>query len=268
MRRGSNLWNGDTIIGKLYCYNPFVIVSLRSHVRCKREVDSIIIIQPLILIVEDEPRMRELIADYLEEEGFHSIQATNGYEALEHARNTPPDLVILDIMMPGIDGFEVCKQLRTHSQTFIIMLTARSEDADKLYGYELGADDYVTKPFSPKVLIAKIKALLSRWYALDERSLLHHDQHFVINEQAYEVHLNGKLLELSPKEYELLLLFSQHPNSVLTRDTLLDRIWGMDYFGDTRTIDTQIKRLRKKLGDHADYIQTVRNIGYKFQLKR
>lgn len=222
---------------------------------------------PLILIVEDEPRMRELVADYLEEEGYHIIQAANGYEALEHARHTPPDLVVLDIMMPGIDGFEVCKQLRSHSQTIIVMLTARSEEEDKLYGYELGADDYVTKPFSPKVLTAKIKALLSRWHVHDGAAELkkHHD--LEINEQAHEVYLYGKLLELSPKEYELLLFFYQHPNIVLTRDTLLDRLWGIDYFGDARTVDTQIKRLRKKLGDKSDYIQTVRNNGYKFQNK-
>ncbi|MCR8658676.1 response regulator transcription factor [Paenibacillus endoradicis] len=224
--------------------------------------------QPLILIVEDEPRMRELVADYLEEEGYHIVQAANGFEALEHARHTPPDLVILDIMMPGIDGFEVCKQLRTHSQTIIVMLTARSDDSDKLYGYELGADDYVTKPFSPKLLIAKIKALLNRWNTLNELSPPNNNQAIVISEHAHEVHLNGELLDLTPKEYELLLLFSQHPNSVLTRDNLLDRLWGMDYFGDTRAVDTQIKRLRKKLGNNADCIQTVRNIGYKFQMKR
>lgn len=223
--------------------------------------------QPLILIVEDEPRMRELVADYLEEEGFEIIQAANGYEALEHARHTPPDLVVLDIMMPGIDGFEVCKQLRTHSQTIIVMLTARWEEEDKLYGYELGADDYITKPFSPKILTAKIKALLSRWTPHEEPTQLKNHRDLEINEQAHEVHLCGELLELSPKEYELLLFFSHHPNRVLTRDTLLNRLWGMDYYGDARTVDTQIKRLRKKLGDKSDYIQTVRNIGYKFQDK-
>jgi len=228
---------------------------------------SIISKRPLILIVEDEPRMRELIADYLEEEDFEVIQAANGYEALEYASLTPPDLVILDIMMPGIDGFEVCKHLRSHSQTIIVMLTARSEEEDKLYGYELGADDYVTKPFSPKILIAKIKALLSRWNPHDGSAKLMGHRDLEINEQAHEVHLYGERLELSPKEYDLLLLFSQHPNHVLTRDTLLNRIWGMDYFGDARTVDTQIKRLRKKLGDKSDCIQTVRNIGYKFQDK-
>lgn len=223
--------------------------------------------QPLILIVEDEPRMRELIADYLEEEGYANVQAANGYEALEHARLTPPDLVVLDIMMPGLDGFEVCRQLRTHSQTIIVMLTARGGDDDKLHGYELGADDYVTKPFSPKVLMAKIKALLSRWTPSHSSEMLTEQHDLVINEAAYEVQLNGKLLELSPKEYELLLLFYHHPNHVFTRDALLNRIWGMDYFGDARTVDTQIKRLRKKLGDKSECILTVRNMGYKYQNK-
>ncbi|WP_438348479.1 response regulator transcription factor [Paenibacillus sp. FA6] len=228
-------------------------------------MNHIAVKQPLILIVEDEPRMRELIADYLEEEGFDIIQAANGHEALEHAHRTPPDLVVLDIMMPGMDGFEVCRHLRSHSQTIIVMLTARSEEEDKLYGYELGADDYVTKPFSPKILIAKIKALLSRWNSQDGSTQLKEHRDLEINEQAHEVHLYRKRLELSPKEYELLLLFSQHPNHVLTRDTLLNRIWGIDYFGDPRTVDTQIKRLRKKLGNQSGCIQTVRNIGYKFQ---
>ncbi|MBP1967164.1 response regulator [Paenibacillus aceris] len=224
--------------------------------------------QPLILIVEDERRMRELIADYLEEEGFEISQADNGYEALDQVRLHPPDLVVLDIMMPGMDGFEVCKHIRNHSKAIIVMLTAKSEEEDKLHGYELGADDYVTKPFSPKVLTAKIKALLNRWISQEDGDQRIKNQDIEIDEKAHEVYIRGELLELSPKEYDLLLFFTDHPNVVLTRDALLDRIWGMDYYGDVRTVDTHIKRLRKKLGDKADCIQTVRGNGYKFQDKR
>ncbi|CAG7640200.1 Transcriptional regulatory protein SrrA [Paenibacillus solanacearum] len=224
--------------------------------------------RPLILIVEDERRMRELIADYLEEEGFDIRQAANGYEAMDQVRSSPPDLVVLDLMMPGMDGYEVCKQIRHHCQAIVIMLTAKSEEEDKLLGYELGADDYVTKPFSPKVLIAKIKAFLNRWTAQDDSGMTAHASDLEIDEQAHEVRLRGTLLELSPKEYDLLLFFVQRPNVVLTRDVLLDRVWGMDYFGDVRTVDTHIKRLRKKLGTTADCIQTVRGNGYKYQDKR
>lgn len=219
-----------------------------------------------ILVVEDERRMRELIADYLEEEGFEVVQAGHGEEAIAKLRVHPPGLIILDIMMPGMDGFEVCRRIREESDAVIVMLTAKSEDEDKLYGYELGADDYVTKPFSPKVLTAKVKALLNRW---DRRGGEHSQERewpeLAIDENAHEVRLNGRLLPLSPKEYDLLLFFSGKPNMVWTREVLLDQIWGMDYFGDVRTVDTHIKRLRQKLGDKACWIQTVRGNGYKFQ---
>lgn len=223
--------------------------------------------KPRVLIVEDEKRMRELIADYLIEEDLEVIEASHGNEAIELARRYPPNLVVLDIMMPGIDGFEVCKRLRKESNAIIVMLTAKSEEEDKLYGYELGADDYITKPFSPKVLTAKIKALLTRWNFQEDAEANTELIDFVIDEQAHEVRIHGELLELSPKEYDLLLFFTNHRNIVLTRDILLDRVWGMDYYGDLRTVDTHVKRLRKKLGDKASCIHTVRGNGYKFKDK-
>lgn len=217
-----------------------------------------------IMVVEDEPRMQDLICDYLQEQPFRLLRAGDGRQALEAFAKEPADLVILDVMMPFVDGFEVCRTLRRKSDVLIIILTAKSEEADKLLGYELGADDYVTKPFSPKVLVAKVRALLKR----AERNGGDPDAALVrvgaieINEAAFEASLHGEPLALTPKEFDLLLFMCRNRNLVLSRDQLLDRVWGHDYFGDVRTVDTHVKRLRQKLGHCAEWIRTVRGNGY------
>ncbi|MCM3342816.1 response regulator transcription factor [Paenibacillus sp. MER TA 81-3] len=217
-----------------------------------------------ILVVDDEQLIRELIADYLEDEGYEVMQAADGAEAVRLLRQRAVDLVVLDVMMPGKNGFEVCEDIRSFSNAVIVMLTAKAEEEDKLTGYGSGADDYVTKPFSPKVLAAKIRVLLQRWSHAEPASGAE-ETGFVIDEAAYEVRVNGSVLPLTTKEFELLRCLSQHPNQALTRDNILDKVWGMDYFGDVRTVDTHIKRLRRKLGEHAEHIVTVRGNGYKYR---
>ena len=222
-----------------------------------------------ILIVEDESRMRSLIGDYLKKEGYFICEAANGMEAVDIFGKTEVDLIILDIMMPYMDGFEVCKKVRKTSEVPIIILTARSEEDDKLLGYELGADDYVTKPFSPKVLVAKAKALLKRMKSIEEvKSDVVSFDGLSINELSHEVTIDNVSIQLSPKEYELLIFLSKNKGIALTRDKLLDGVWGFDYYGDLRTVDTHIKRLREKLGEKAHLIATVRGSGYKFEVKK
>lgn len=218
-----------------------------------------------ILIVDDEALMRELIADYLVDEGYNILQSENGTEALRIMKETSIDLVILDIMMPGMNGYEVCSRLREFSDALVIMLTAKSEEEDKLAGYKCGVDDYITKPFSPKVLAAKVGALAERFCLLEVKPEEEEPEIFDLDEQARELRIQGNVIPLSSKEFEILSHFMRHPNQVLTRDSLLDSIWGFDYFGDARAVDTSIKRLRRKLGVEARRIVTVRGNGYKYQ---
>ncbi|WP_018754517.1 response regulator transcription factor [Paenibacillus terrigena] len=220
---------------------------------------------PVILIVDDEQLIRELVADYLSDEGYSVLQAKNGRDALNILREQAVGLVVLDVMMPGMNGFEVCEELRTFSRAIVIMLTAKSEDEDKISGYECGVDDYVTKPFSPKVLSAKINVLLQRFRAADSALGAGKDDFFVLDEAAMELRIGGEVVALSSKEFEILVYLAKHPNQVLTRDRLLDVIWGFDYYGDARAVDTSIKRLRRKLGVESERIVTVRGSGYKYQ---
>ncbi|WP_446899115.1 response regulator transcription factor [Clostridium sp. LBM24168] len=222
-----------------------------------------------ILMVDDEDRMRVLMDAYLKKEGFKVILAQNGQEALEKFKKSKVDLVVLDIMMPLMDGWTVCRKLRETSNVPIIMLTARSEDEDQLLGFQLGTDSYVTKPVSPNILVAKIKALLKRAYSTVDQEK--NDDSFdglSINEEAHEVKIDGKDIYLSPKEFELLCYIIKNRDIVLTREKILDSVWGMDYYGDLRTVDTHVKRLREKLGDRAYLINTVRGVGYKFGAKK
>lgn len=222
-----------------------------------------------ILIVEDEERMRNLIMAYFNKEGYKIYGAENGARAIEIFKSNHIDLIILDIMMPVMDGFDVCKEIRKTSYVPIIILTAKSEEDDKLLGYELGADDYVTKPFSPRVLIAKGKVLLRR--AMPSQSIPSQDIEFDglrINEASHEVTIDGSEVYLSPTEFQLLLYLAKNKGLALSRDALLDGVWGLDYYGDLRTVDTHIKRLREKLGDKAYLISTVRGSGYKFEVKK
>ena len=219
-----------------------------------------------ILIVEDELRIRFLLRDYLTKEDFNVFEASNGEEGLFVFSSEKIDLVLLDIMMPIMDGLTMLEKLREVSTVPVILLTAKSEEEDKLEGYDFGADDYMTKPFSPKVLIAKVKALLKR----TRENLDSSSQDFnglTINKLSHEVKIDGKEIILSPKEYELLIYLLTNQGIALTRDNILDNVWGIDYYGDIRTVDTNVKRLREKLLDKANYIVTVRGSGYKFEAK-
>ena len=222
-----------------------------------------------ILIIEDEIRIRFLLKDYLLSEGFSVIEACDGEEGLMAFKNNNVNLILLDIMMPKIDGLTVLENIRTVSDIPIILLTAKSQEEDKLYGYDIGADDYITKPFSPKILVAKVKALLKRTADLNEdKSSTKNYNGLTINKLAHEIKVDNVQLSLSPKEYELLVYLSDNIGIALTRDTILDNVWGIDYYGDLRTVDTNIKRLREKLGEKANYIVTVRGSGYKFDVNQ
>lgn len=220
-----------------------------------------------ILIIEDDIKIRFLLRDYLKKEDFQIYEASDGDEGLNLFKNNKIDLILLDIMMPKVDGITVLETIRTVSDVPIILLTAKAQEEDKLLGYEMGADDYVTKPFSPKILIAKVKAFLKRRSdSINDSSAAKDYNGLVINKLSHEVSVNGIVLNLSPKEFELLIYLSDNIGIALTRDTILDNVWGIDYYGDLRTVDTNIKRLREKLGGKSNYIVTVRGSGYKFEV--
>ena len=222
-----------------------------------------------ILIIDDDTNISELIALYLNKEGYDTKEVATGREALEAFESYQPDLVILDVMLPELDGYDVCKEIRKHNRTPIIMLTAKGEIFDKVLGLELGADDYMVKPFDPKELIARVKAVLRRNIQPAEevtpknRIVL---DNLIIDKGNYSVTYEGALVELPPKELEVLYFLASHPKQVFTREQLLDKIWGYDFVGDTRTVDVHIKRLRDKFeGDHTWSIKTVWGVGYKFE---
>ena len=217
-----------------------------------------------ILIVEDEKNMQEIIAEYMRRGGHSCLTAEDGVDALMLLKNNSVDLMILDIMMPHLDGFSVCKLAREMSSLPIILLTARDGEEDKLKGYHLGADDYMTKPFSPKVLLAKANALLRRSSALPADNMS--AGKISIVPASRRVFLDGQEISLTYKEYELLRLFMTNPGQLFTREQLLDRIWGYEFEGTTRTVDTHIKTLRQKLGSAGSYIVTLIRSGYKFEV--
>ncbi len=220
-----------------------------------------------ILIIEDEMRIRFLLRDYLISENFTVIEAADGDEGLLAFEKNKVNLILLDIMMPKVDGITVLETIRKTSDVPVILLTAKSQEEDKLFGYEVGADDYITKPFSPKILVAKVKALLKRTAdtEMDDSAIKNYNG-LTINILAHEIKVNNKPLNLSPKEFELLVYLANNSGISLSRDTILDNVWGIDYYGDLRTVDTNIKRLREKLGDKSNYIVTVRGSGYKFEV--
>lgn len=221
-----------------------------------------------VLLVEDEARMREIVATYFESAGYKIIEASNGMEAIDIYEEEDIDLVLLDIMMPQVDGWTVCKRLRSKSDVPIIIITARSEDEDKLLGFDLGADDYVTKPFSPKVLVARADALLKRaeGRVAGEEGLVKAGN-VMVNTNSREVRIESAIINLSPKEYDLLLFMMKNKNKVMTRQMILDQVWGFDYFGDLRTVDTHVKKLRSKMNDSAGMIKTIIRAGYMFEVK-
>ncbi|PFL17560.1 DNA-binding response regulator [Bacillus cereus] len=220
-----------------------------------------------VLLVEDERRLREIVSDYFRNEGFEVIEAEDGKKALELFAEHEIDLIMLDIMLPEIDGWSVCRRIRKESAVPIIMLTARSDEDDTLLGFELGADEYVTKPFSPKVLVARAKTLLKRADGAvgvteeNAMSLAGID----VNRLSRTVLVDGEEIILTHKEFELLVYLMENKGIVLSRQHLLDQLWGYDYYGDDRTVDTHIKKLRNKLGDRAKHIGTVIRVGYKFE---
>ena len=215
-----------------------------------------------ILVVDDEWKIRKLIKDYLVREGYSVDEAGDGEEGLDLFFQTTYDIVILDIMMPKIDGWSVCRKIREEAQVPIIMLTARADESDQLFGFELETDEYMIKPFNPKLLVAKVKALLRRDGKIVDKTYLEFGD-LIIDTSKREVKLGDVILELTPKEYDLLYFFIENKGLALSREKILNSVWGWDYFGDSRTVDTHIKRLRKKIGDN--FIQTVRGFGYKFE---
>ncbi|NMA79015.1 MAG: response regulator transcription factor [Clostridiales bacterium] len=222
-----------------------------------------------ILVVDDDKNICELLRLYLEKEGYSVILSNDGEEAIVKFNALKPDLVLLDIMLPGLDGWQVCREIRKKSNTPIIMLTAKGETFDKVLGLELGADDYVVKPFDTKEIVARIKAVLRRMgQAANENEVKEvHYENLVINMTRYEMKVGGKVVDAPPKELELLFHLASNPNRVYTRDQLLDEVWGFEYYGDSRTIDVHVKRLREKLEGASDKwaLKTVWGVGYKFE---
>ena len=228
--------------------------------------------KPYILVVDDDPNISRLEQLYLEKEGYEVKVAADGDEAIESFRKLPPDLVLLDVMLPGTDGYEVLKAIRKSGSIPVIMVTAKGETFDKVLCLELGADDYIVKPFDGKEMIARVKAVLRRAHGSEEEQA--GDLSFpglTVSLKEYDAHYEGKRLEMPPKELEVLYFLASHPNQVFTREQLLSQIWGFDFFGDSRTVDVHIKRLREKLADSEKYgwsLYTVRGVGYKFSTDR
>jgi len=221
-----------------------------------------------LLVVDDEPKIREVIKEYAEFNGYEVTEAADGMSAVGLCKLNQYDLVILDIMMPKLDGFSACKEIKKIQDVPIIMLSARGEEYDKLFGFELGIDDYIVKPFSPKELMARINVVLARRHAASQtKTDVLKFNGLEVNVAARTVTVDGQRVELTPKEYELLFYLIENKNIALSRDKLLSDIWGYDFFGDDRTIDTHIKNLRNNLGPYRDYIVTLRGVGYKFEFE-
>ena len=223
--------------------------------------------EPTILIIDDEKRMRTLIRDFLTVKDFKIIEAEDGEKAIDifEERQDSIDLVVLDVMMPKIDGWTVLRTIRQKSKVPVIMLTARAEEQDELFGFELGVDEYISKPFSPKILVARIEAILKRTKTEVEKKKDYGG--IVIDDIGRNVFVDGKPIELSLREYELLKYLLENEKVALSRDKILNNVWNYDYYGDSRTIDSHIKKIRRKLGKKGKYIETIRGIGYKFEIK-
>ncbi|WP_287492824.1 response regulator transcription factor [Sellimonas sp.] len=221
-----------------------------------------------ILVVDDESRMRKLVRDFLERAGFQVLEAGDGMDALDvFYDNQDIGLIILDVMMPKMNGWEVCREIRKESKVPIIMLTARGEERDELNGFELGVDEYISKPFSPKILVARVNALLRRTSGLAMDQTVSAGG-IEIDKAAHIVKIDGNPVDLSFKEFELLTYFMENQGIALSREKILNNVWNYDYFGDARTIDTHVKKLRNKLGDKGEYIRTIWGMGYKFEVAK
>lgn len=219
-----------------------------------------------ILVVDDEERMRKLVNDFLTRKQYKVVEAADGEEAINlFIKNNDFDLIILDVMMPKMDGWEVCREIRKLSKVPIIMLTAKSEESDELLGFELGVDEYISKPFSPRILVARVDAILRRTNNIDQGEIEQAGD-IEINKAAHIVKVKGEIVELSFKEFELLTYFVKNKGLALSRENILNNVWNYDYFGDARTIDTHVKKLRSKLGEKGEYIKTIWGMGYKFEV--
>lgn len=219
-----------------------------------------------ILVVDDESRMRKLVRDFLVKKGYEVLEAADGEEALDVFYGQKDiALIILDVMMPKLDGYEVCREIRERSDVPIIMLTAKSAESDELSGFEMGADEYIAKPFSPKILVARVEAILRRMGQGADNELLCAGV-ITVDRAAHIVTIDGEQVELSYKEFELLTYFIENAGIALSREKILNSVWNYDYFGDARTIDTHVKKLRSKMGRHGDYIKTIWGMGYKFEV--
>lgn len=220
-----------------------------------------------ILIVDDEEKIRQLIRKYAEFEGYEVAEAADGMEAVQLCRREEFDIIILDIMMPELDGFSTCREIRRHSQTPVLMLSARGEEYDKIHGFELGIDDYVVKPFSPKELMMRVNAIIKRTNSLTEevKKEIFTFEGLKVDFTGRLVYLDGEKIDMSPKEYELFFYLARNRGIALTREKLIRDVWGYDFFGDDRTLDTHIKLLRKRLGEYSRLIVTLRGVGYRFE---
>ena len=221
-----------------------------------------------ILVIDDESRMRKLVRDFLTKKEYEVLEAFNGEEAMEiFYEDKDIDLLILDVMMPKMDGWEVCREVRKTSKVPIIMLTAKADERDELLGFELGVDEYVTKPFSPKILVARVEAILRRSSVNTDDGIIKVGD-ITMNKNAHEVFVGDKPIELSFKEFELLAYFIENQGIALSRERILNNVWNYDYFGDARTIDTHVKKLRNKMGERGEYIKTIWGMGYKFEVSK
>jgi len=217
-----------------------------------------------VLVVDDESRMRKLVKDFLLRQNYEVLEAENGEVAVDTFFSVKDiALIILDVMMPKMDGWQVCREIRQYSKVPIIMLTAKSDERDELMGFELGVDEYISKPFSPKILVARVEAILRRTSATEEDIM--EVGGIVLDKAAHEIRIDGVPLELSVKEFELLTYFMLNKGVALSREKILNNVWNYDYFGDARTIDTHVKKLRSKMGEKGDYIKTIWGMGYKFE---
>jgi len=219
-----------------------------------------------ILIVDDEDGIRDILRQYLEFEGFACVEAADGDAAVSIMKNDPADLVLMDIMMPVCDGITALRLIRGFSEVPVILLTAKGEEYDKIFGFDLGADDYVVKPFSPREVMSRVKAILKRMVRTKPKEPdIYRFRGLTVSEPSYEVRIDGKKVEMTPKEFELLNFLIRNKNTVITRDTILNKIWGFDFYGDSRTVDTHIKMLRSNLGEYRELIKTIWGVGYKYE---
>lgn len=218
-----------------------------------------------LLIVDDETNIRLVVKEYAEFEGYETAEAENGMQAIEMVKEHDFDLIIMDVMMPKLDGYSACKEIKKIKNIPVIMLSARGEEYDKLFGFEIGIDDYVVKPFSPKELMARIKVVLKRNTVSDSPSEKYKYEGLEIDMAGREVYVDGQKISMTPKEYDLLFFLVKNKNLAMSRDKLLESVWGYDFFGDDRTVDTHIKMLRNSLGEYRKYIVTLRGMGYKFE---